>query len=67
MVDDFTVELSAQSWRKLPRYVEELREATARPTGREWFQWLAERIQEGESDRPPVPAHVEHRKWTRLS
>ena len=48
-----------QSWRKLQRYAEELREAT------EWFQWLAERMQERESDAPPIPAYVQHRKWTR--
>ena len=54
-----------QSWRKLQRYVEEPREARARPTRWEWFQWLAERMQEGESDAPPIPAYVQHRKWTR--
>ena len=54
-----------QSWRKLQRYAEELREATARPTRWEWFQWLAERMQERESDAPPIPAYVQHRKWTR--
>ena len=56
-----------QSWRKLQRYAEELREATARPTRWEWFQWLAERMQEGESDTPPIPAYVQHRKWRRPS
>ena len=56
-----------QSWRKLQRYVEELREATARPTRWEWFQWLAERMQERESNAPPVPAHVQHRKWMQPS
>ena len=54
-----------QSWRKLQRYAEELREATARPTRWEWFQWLAERMQERESDATPIPAYVQHRKWTR--
>ena len=67
MVDDFYSGTLQQSWRKLQRYVEELREATARPTRWEWFQWLAERMQERESDAPPVPAHVQHRKWTRAS
>ena len=67
MVDDFYGGTLEQSWRKLQRYVEELREATARPTRWEWFQWLAERMQERESDAPPVPAHIQHRKWTRPS
>lgn len=67
MVDDFYSGTLAQSWRKLQRYVEELREATARSTRWEWFQWLAERMQEGESDTPPIPAYVQHRKWKRAS
>ena len=67
MVDYFYSGTLAQSWRKLQRYVGELREATARPTRWEWFQWLAERMQEGESDTPPIPAYVQHRKWKRPS
>jgi len=65
MVDDFYSGTLQQSWRKLQRYAEELREATARPTRWEWFQWLAERMQERESDATPIPAYVQHRKWTR--
>ena len=67
MVDDFYSGTVAQSWRKLKRYVEELREASSRPTDWEWFQWLAERMQEEELARPPVPAHVQHRNWKRSS
>src|SRR5262245_17684369 len=54
MVDDFYSGTVAQSWQKLQRYVEDLRVATGRPTRWEWFQWLAERMQERESDTPPV-------------
>jgi hypothetical protein len=67
MVDDFYSGTVAQSWRKLQRYVKELREASSRPTDWEWFQWLAERMQEEELARPPVPAHVQHRNWKRTS
>lgn len=67
MVDDFYSGALQESWRKRQRYVEELREATARPTRWERFQWLAERMPERESDGPPVPAYVQHRKWTRAS
>ena len=38
MVDDFYSGTLEQSWRKLQRYVEELREAITRPTRWEWFQ-----------------------------
>jgi len=54
MVDDFYSGTLQQSWRKLQRYIKELREATARPTW-EWLQWLAERMQKRESDAPPCP------------
>ena len=37
MVDDFYSGTVAQSWRKLQRYVEELREVSSRPTDWEWF------------------------------
>jgi hypothetical protein len=64
VVDDFYSGTIDQSWRKLRRYVEELRDATSRTTRWEWFQWLAERMQEQETTRPPVPAHLEHRAWS---
>jgi uncharacterized protein (DUF2336 family) len=34
-----------------------------RETYFEWFQWLAERIDERESVRPAVPAQIEHSAW----
>jgi hypothetical protein len=67
MVDDFYSGTVAQSWRKLQRYIEELRKVSSRPTDWEWFQWLAERMQEEELASPPVPAHVQHRNWKRAS
>jgi len=63
MVDDFYSGTIHQSWRKLSRYVVELRHATARETRWEWFQWLAERMAERESSAPPVPAFIAHRHW----
>ena len=63
VVDDFYSGTILQSWRKLGRYVQELRRDTGRETRWEWFQWLAERMAERESSAPPVPAHVAHRNW----
>jgi hypothetical protein len=34
-----------------------------RETYFEWFQWLAERIDERESSLPAIPAQIEHRAW----
>ena len=64
MVDDFFSGPILLSWRKLRRYVEEQRAEQGRETIEEWFQWLAERMLERESQTPPVPAHIEHRGWT---
>jgi len=62
-VDDFYSGTTYQSWRKLDRFVEELRLDTGRATRWEWFQWLAERMAERESSSPPVAAHLAHRNW----
>jgi hypothetical protein len=47
-----------QSWEKLEKYVNELRDELQRERLFEWFQWLAERIaaREGESTRKPAPS-----------
>jgi hypothetical protein len=63
LVEDFFSGPILISWRKLKGHVEGERAATGRDTIEEWFQWLAERLQERESRGPVVPAHVEHRHW----
>jgi len=63
MVDDFFSGPIAFSWRKLRHYVIDQRAELGRGTLWEWFQWLAERMQEREAATPPVPAHIEHRGW----
>jgi hypothetical protein len=61
--DDFFSGPLLLSWRKLQRYVEEYRAQLQRETIFEWFQWLAERMQERESQVPPLPAHIGCRDW----
>lgn len=51
------------SWEVLRDFVDKMREDTGRDTNFEWFQWLAERVAERESDTPPVPAHIQYRDW----
>lgn len=58
MVDDFFSGPIAISWEVLADYVVEERKEMQRDTMWEWFQWLAERMQERESIRPPIPAYV---------
>jgi hypothetical protein len=51
------------SWKKLEQYVHDLRAEQNRETWLEWFQWLAERMMDRESDAPPTPAFIAHKDW----
>ena len=63
LVDDFFSGPVMVSWRKLENQIIGERNEVGRQTINEWFQWLKERLEESESDKPPVPAHIEHRNW----
>ncbi|HET9368406.1 MAG TPA: DUF4760 domain-containing protein [Candidatus Udaeobacter sp.] len=63
LVDDFFSGPIVVTWRKLSRYIAELRKDAQRDTYFEWVQWLAERMMERENQTPPVPAHISHRNW----
>lgn len=63
LVDDFVSGSLLLSWRKLERYVKEERVARGRDTLLEWFQWLAERMRERETQTPVVPAYTAHADW----
>jgi hypothetical protein len=62
-VDDFFSGVIALSWRRLRHYVTDHRAAIGRETYFEWFQWLAERFAERETQAPPRPAYVAERAW----
>ena len=64
LVDDFFSGPIVVTWRKLGRYVEEVRSDEDRGTFAEWAQWLAERMLEREASGPPVPAHIAYRGWS---
>lgn len=49
-------------WRKLGQWVGALREETGAPYAFEWFQWLAERLDEYQAG-DPRPAYEAHRDW----
>ena len=50
-------------WRKLCRYVEDERAETGSVVWLEWVQWLAERIEEQQTEKPKQPAYLQHRDW----
>jgi len=64
LVDDFFSGPLKISWRKLQGHVLGERGLLNRDTIEEWFQWLAERLAERESNRPRIPAHIAHKNWS---
>jgi len=63
LVDDAFSGPIIQSWIKLGKFVAEFRARMNRDTGFEWFQWLAERMQERENHGSAVPAYIAHKNW----
>jgi len=49
-------------WRKLERWVDELRDDIDSPMAFEWFQWLAERLEQYQPD-DPQPAYKAFADW----
>lgn len=51
------------SWEKLQSFIQQFRTDVKRDTGFEWFQWLAERINEREKTTSAIPAYLAHKTW----
>lgn len=51
------------SWQKLQKFILQFRADVKRDTGFEWFQWLADRINEREQTTSAIPAYVAHKTW----
>lgn len=63
LVDDAFSGPILQTWVKLGGYVGEFRARVNRETGFEWFQWLAERMQDREQHGSATPAYIAHKHW----
>ena len=50
-------------WRQLERWVNDMREKLDSPEAFEWFQWLAERLEEC-TDPGELPAYETFKSWT---
>jgi hypothetical protein len=50
-------------WRKLEQWVNALREEMGEPYAFEWFQWLAERLDDEDHSGDPRPAYEAHKDW----
>ena len=58
MVDDLFGGVVIFWWSRIKPFAERDRERTSNPKSYEWFQWLAERLEDRRRDRPPVPAYL---------
>lgn len=63
LVDDAFSGPIVQSWQKLGSYILDFRVTLQRDTAFEWFQWLAQRMMERETQGSAVPAYIAHRNW----
>jgi hypothetical protein len=50
-------------WLRIKPWVERDRERTTSPRQYEWFQWLAERLEEAHTREHVVPAFIRHAGW----
>ncbi len=62
VLDDLMGDAIVRLWMKLAPWVARLRREQGRESVYEWFQWLAERLQERER-RTSQGAHIKHRAW----
>ena len=51
------------TFRRLRTYVLQVRADTGRDSMHEWFQWLAEHVEQLEHDEGRTPAHIREREW----
>ena len=63
VVDDLMGGTIVGYWHKLSNWVEEVRAESHRDDTHEWFQWLAERIEQRTPRVAYVPAYRRHRDW----
>ena len=63
LVRELTGGLAVVMWRKLSRWLDDVREEQRQPSWAEWFQWLAERLNEWAEEKQPEPAHIREAAW----
>ena len=63
MVDELLGGVCVESWRRLENYTDDSRADSARNTMSEWFQWLAERLEEQHARNGRKAAYEQHRQW----
>jgi hypothetical protein len=63
MVNELLGGVCVESWARLSQYTQDFRVENDRKTMSEWFQWLAERLDEHHARYGRPPAYEQHRHW----
>lgn len=63
LVEDFFTGPIILAWRKMNRYVEDVRKEMQMETPMEYFQFLSELVIRRQQAQPPVAAHIAYRDW----
>ena len=63
LVDEFFGGPAILAWERLGPYIITMRQRNGNPQTLEWFQWLAERLQEHRAKPGTAPAYVKYRDW----
>ena len=62
VVNNLMGETTPKLWHKLENWTTAIREEQESPAAFEWFQWLAERLEQFEP-LDPAPAYISHKDW----
>jgi len=63
MVDELLGGVCVECWGRLENYIQDSRIENGRDSLSEWFQWLAERLEEAQARHGCVAAYELHRRW----
>jgi len=63
MVNQLLGGVCVESWMRLNQYMQDSRTESGRKTMSEWFQWLAERLEEQHTRYGRPPAYEQYRHW----
>ncbi|MDX1442593.1 MAG: DUF4760 domain-containing protein [Gammaproteobacteria bacterium] len=63
IVRDLVGDAVIQIWKKLDRWVQDLRDEQGRDTVFDWFEWLAGKLDEDDVERAQHAMFVKRRKW----
>ncbi len=63
MVNELLGGVCVESWARLNQYTQDSRAESNRNTMSEWFQWLAERLDEHHTRYGRPPAYEQYRAW----